>query len=86
MDYIPTEAPTNSNYLIGDAILPTNGIKIFIIDMRIIIIFDEGVWICMVLVRFQQLLFHGHGLEVNGKDNEYIKSVFVFDNNGCMVL
>eukprot|EP01084_Bolivina_argentea_P015051 28151_1 len=53
MDYIPVEAPANSNNLFGDAILPTNGTKIFIIDIGIIIIFDEGVWVCMVLVRFR---------------------------------
>ncbi len=39
-----------------------------------IIKYDEGVWVHMVLVRLQQLLTHGHGMELNGKEalcNEY---------------
>ncbi len=34
----------------------------------------------MVLVRLQQLLTHGHGMELKGKE-EYIRSVSGFDNN-----
>ncbi len=65
--------------LFVNTILPTDGINIIVIDTWIIIIFDEGVWVRMVLVRLQQLLTHGHGTELNGKE-EYDSSVFGFDN------
>ncbi len=43
------------------------------------IIFDEGVWVRMVLVRLQQFLPHGHGYAIGGQ-NKLMESVFVFDN------
>ncbi len=39
---------------------------------------QNGVWVRMVLVRFQQLLPHGHGSELKEKE-EYMER-FYFDN------
>ncbi len=52
-------------------------IKIIVIDTTRIIIFDGGVLVRM-LVRFQQLLPHGHGSELKEKE-EYMER-FYFDN------
>ncbi len=44
-----------------------------------IIIFDEAVWVRMVLVR---LMPHGHGYAINGQDKCIrMESVFVFHHN-----
>ncbi len=52
--------------LFVNTVLPKDGIKIIVIDTATIVIFDDGVWVRMVLVRLQHLLPHGHGSQVKG--------------------